>query len=269
MNRLLQKFILLSATFIVALPNTSIAQIDADRIAAVTCAVMAESRNMDSAFRVEKVNNARYDIGAEPYLLGDDLIKDSIALGTCELLVKNSSNWAEVHRKELERHRKESERHRKESERLSEFYASHTRMVILPNNQIDNPGKYTSTTITLKESLNVSKAFEGETIIGPLTGYYADCVTPHFSHQSSMGGWMRSVIENAPLCKKRLSKRDIYHSDYANNKLGEKNIPIAYRIKRKKDKLSICFYASGISVGCAKNKSMDDFTFTTGFVYTY
>ena len=270
MKRLMKKAALLSVTFIVALPTITIAQIDVDRVASVTCAVMAASRNIDSAFRVKEINNARYDIGVEPYLLGDDLIKESIALGTCGLLVKNSPDWARVHEKKIaaflaiDAKKKEIA---KRSRAASDFYNSNSRIIVIPNMQTVNVDKYMATSVTLTESLDISKAYKGETVSGKLNGYYADCVIPHFSHQSSSQGWTRSVIEGAPICKSEKPQEGIYHSDYANNKSEVQNKQIAYRVKQKKGSLSICFYASGFSVGCAKNKTIDDFTFTTGFVY--
>ena len=56
-------------------------------IAAVTCSIMYETRNMDGAARVEKMNDARKEIGGEPYLQGDGLIKLAIEQGLCQVLV--------------------------------------------------------------------------------------------------------------------------------------------------------------------------------------
>jgi len=58
-------------------------------IAAVTCSIMGETRNMDSAVRIEKMNNAREKIGGEPFLDGDYVIKESFEYGLCEELVLN------------------------------------------------------------------------------------------------------------------------------------------------------------------------------------
>ena len=56
-------------------------------IAAVTCSIMSETRNMDAAVRVEKMNDAREKIGGEPFLRGDDTIKAAFELGLCQELV--------------------------------------------------------------------------------------------------------------------------------------------------------------------------------------
>ena len=59
-----------------------------DNIATITCNIMGESRNMDSALRIREINSAREKIGAEPFLQGDAAIVESIEWGLCEELVK-------------------------------------------------------------------------------------------------------------------------------------------------------------------------------------
>ena len=56
-------------------------------IAAVTCSIMGETRNMDGAVRVREMNDAREKIGGEPFLKGDDAIKEALELGLCQELV--------------------------------------------------------------------------------------------------------------------------------------------------------------------------------------
>ena len=56
-------------------------------VAAVACSVMGATRNMDSAVRIKEVNAARVEIGEDPFLSGDDVIKQSIKFGICEVLV--------------------------------------------------------------------------------------------------------------------------------------------------------------------------------------
>ena len=60
-------------------------------IAAVTCSIMGESRNMDSAVRIEKMNDAREKIGGEPFLDSDEAIKESFEFGLCQELVLDDS----------------------------------------------------------------------------------------------------------------------------------------------------------------------------------
>ena len=66
-------------------------QQEKEKIAAVSCAVMSETRNMDAAIRVEKINEARDKIGGEPFLRGDDAIKEAFEYGLCEELVLNAT----------------------------------------------------------------------------------------------------------------------------------------------------------------------------------
>ena len=73
-----------------------IEQEKANRIAAVTCSIISETRNMDGAVRVEKVNDARVEIGGEPFLTGDDEIKESLKFGICEELVLNESYYEKL-----------------------------------------------------------------------------------------------------------------------------------------------------------------------------
>ena len=56
-------------------------------IAAVTCSIMSETRNMDAAIRVEKINDAREKIGGEPFLGGDSAIQEAFEYGLCQELV--------------------------------------------------------------------------------------------------------------------------------------------------------------------------------------
>jgi FKBP-type peptidyl-prolyl cis-trans isomerase len=69
--------------------SEKLAQGKAKRIAAVTCSIMAETRNMDAAIRVEKMNEAREKVGGEPFLDGDEKIKESLEYGLCQELVLN------------------------------------------------------------------------------------------------------------------------------------------------------------------------------------
>ena len=61
------------------------------KIAAVTCSIMGETRNMDSAIRVREMNEAREKIGGEPFLRGDSTIKEAVEWGLCLELVLNQN----------------------------------------------------------------------------------------------------------------------------------------------------------------------------------
>jgi antitoxin component YwqK of YwqJK toxin-antitoxin module len=61
------------------------------RIAAVTCSIMSETRNMDAAIRVREMNDAREKIGGEPFLRGDSAIQEAFEYGLCQELVLDES----------------------------------------------------------------------------------------------------------------------------------------------------------------------------------
>ena len=71
--------------------SEKLAQEKAIRIAAVTCSIMGETRNMDAAVRVEKMNDAREKIGGEPFLRGDSAIQEAFEYGLCQELVLNQN----------------------------------------------------------------------------------------------------------------------------------------------------------------------------------
>lgn len=54
---------------------------------------MAETQKTDSAFRVEKLNEAREKLGEKPFLSGDLEIRRAFNYGLCELLVLDDSNY--------------------------------------------------------------------------------------------------------------------------------------------------------------------------------
>ena len=81
MNRIL---IILSLVLLAACGPS---QGEKEAVAAVTCSIIGETRNMDAAIRVEKMNDAREKVGGEPFLRGDDAIKESLEWGVCEELV--------------------------------------------------------------------------------------------------------------------------------------------------------------------------------------
>ena len=74
---------------LVLLASCGPSQEDKRNVAAVTCSIMGETRNMDAAVRVEKMNDAREKIGGEPFLRGDDAIKEALEYGLCQQLVLN------------------------------------------------------------------------------------------------------------------------------------------------------------------------------------
>lgn len=81
--------------FFVALALTACgpSQKEIEDTATITCNIMAESRNMDSAFRIKEINAAREKIGAGPYLGNDEQIRDSFEMGLCRELVKGDGSY--------------------------------------------------------------------------------------------------------------------------------------------------------------------------------
>ena len=74
---------------LVVLASCGLSQEEKKNIAAVTCSIMGETRNMDAAIRVEKMNDAREKIGGEPFLRGDDAIQEAFEWRLCQELVLN------------------------------------------------------------------------------------------------------------------------------------------------------------------------------------
>lgn len=69
---------------------------DKDEIATITCNVMAESRNMDAAFRIKELNSARELLGENRYLEGDDVIKEAFQFDLCTELVLNDPKFDSI-----------------------------------------------------------------------------------------------------------------------------------------------------------------------------
>jgi hypothetical protein len=76
---------------LVLLTSCGPSQEEKKKVAAVTCSIMSETRNMDSAVRVEKMNEARDKIGGEPFLSGDGAIKEAFQWELCQELVLNET----------------------------------------------------------------------------------------------------------------------------------------------------------------------------------
>ena len=76
---------------LVLLASCGLSQDEKENIAAITCSIMSETRNMDAAVRVREMNEAREKIGGEPFLDGDDAIKEAFEYGLCHELVLDES----------------------------------------------------------------------------------------------------------------------------------------------------------------------------------
>ena len=86
----MNKLILILGTVLIV-SGCGPSQEEREKVAAVTCSIMGETRNMDAAVRVEKMNDAREKIGGEPFLSGDDAIKEALEFGLCQELVLNET----------------------------------------------------------------------------------------------------------------------------------------------------------------------------------
>jgi len=120
----------LGIVFLVTLTTISCGQSQEERqrVAEVTCAIMSESRNMDGAFRVEKMNEAREKLGGKPFLEGDDQIKEAFQKGLCiELVLGDGSYEEELRLWEEERIKEEKleeeRRIARQSQRLQDYAA--------------------------------------------------------------------------------------------------------------------------------------------------
>jgi len=91
-------------------------QQEKENIAAVTCSIMSETKNIDAAIRVREINNAREKISKGPFLRGDEAIKEAFKYGLCKELVLSESYDETL---QLLKDAKK-ERERIEAERLAE-----------------------------------------------------------------------------------------------------------------------------------------------------
>lgn len=87
-------FILL--TSILILSSCGMSDKERMEIATITCNVMAESRNMDAAFRIKELNSARELLGEDRFLEGDDVIKQAFQFGLCKELVLNDPRFKDL-----------------------------------------------------------------------------------------------------------------------------------------------------------------------------
>lgn len=78
---------------------------------------MGESRNMDASIRIKEINLARDKINEEPYLYGDDKIKESFKYGICTNLVLNDPEYENI-LSELKEKERAIKRKKREAARL-------------------------------------------------------------------------------------------------------------------------------------------------------
>lgn len=267
---------LLIALLLLLITKVAFASADPDRVAAVTCSILKETRNMDSSYRVEKVNDAREKINEDAYLMGDNIIIASIGFGLCELLVKNHPDWQQAYDESSKiAAAKQAESRKKAAARAEEItamkaeYTNETRMIFLTNISQNEKFKITNRKV---ENYDISRAYAGEFLDGDYEGYYSDCVVPKFNHIEGFNKENFLVKENIPLCKTKKSKKLIYSADYDNQIRYQSDSHEGWRmntnivLKKKKNAVKICLRNFGISFGCF-SRPIDDFVFGTGFVF--
>ena len=93
-------------------------------IAAVTCSIMGETRNMDAAVRVREINDAREKIGGEPFLGGDDAIQEAFEWRLCQELVLNEIYDETLQSLKDAKREREAEKREKEQRIAAERYAN-------------------------------------------------------------------------------------------------------------------------------------------------
>ena len=91
---------------IVSISGCGMSNEEKERTAQVTCSIMGETAVRDAAIRVEKVNEARKEIGEGPYLSGDEVIADSLRYGLCPELVLNDPSFGNLLAEAKDRRRK-------------------------------------------------------------------------------------------------------------------------------------------------------------------
>ena len=92
----MKKIIITMVASLLMASGCGISETEKNNIASVTCSILKETKMLDSAIRVEKVNEAREKLKSTPYLDGDEEIVRSLAFGTCDLLVKNDANYQTI-----------------------------------------------------------------------------------------------------------------------------------------------------------------------------
>jgi hypothetical protein len=138
---------------------------------------------------------------------------------------------------------------------------------------VDNQ-KYRLTTINEPRLNSAYTAEIGDPIIIYKSGYYSDCVIPHFDiAMKKAGGWTSLTVKDAPVCKlvkyERYIKENLYYPTYLNQISKNKNaspVSYPYKVTNKKGLYKMCQTSMGLNVGCAKKKDFEDFSFKTGFV---
>lgn len=118
MNALLKNLIIFVTIFLIGCgPSFE----EKQNIAKITCNLLGETRVVESVFRIQLMNEAREEVGGNPFIFSDDVIKESISYGLCEELVLDDQDYLNKLNliKEIESVRKEEEFKRERDERIA------------------------------------------------------------------------------------------------------------------------------------------------------
>ena len=113
----MKQLVIVLCTFLISSCGQS--QEEREKIAAVACAVMSETRNMDAAIRVEKINEAREKIGGEPFLAGDEKIKEAVGYDLCAELILDDGSYGGL--LAIEQEMEQKREREKEEQRVAEL----------------------------------------------------------------------------------------------------------------------------------------------------
>lgn len=118
MNALLKNLIISITIFLIGCgPSFE----EKQNIAKITCNLLGETRAVESVFRIQLMNEAREEVGGNPFIFSDDVIKESISYGLCEELVLDDQDYLNKLNliKEIESARREEKRKRERDERIA------------------------------------------------------------------------------------------------------------------------------------------------------
>ena len=94
---------LIPIMFSIVLVGCGPSQEDKQRVAAVACGEIKEVPGLDTAARYRIMNDAREEIGGEPFLDGDAKLQTALAYELCESLVLNPLVYEQEKQSEIER----------------------------------------------------------------------------------------------------------------------------------------------------------------------
>ena len=161
------------------------------------------------------------------------------------------------------------------SKQALERMSKHNEMIVDNSyTEISDDNKYKEITIVEPNNSEEHEAFVGESLISIKSGYYSDCVIPHFDvEMKKIGGWTMFIKKDIPVCKlikfKRHIKEKFYYPPYWNQISSDPKISpysLPFKITEKKKGFTMCQTAMGMSAGCGKNKTNDEISFKTGYV---